>query len=105
MSSAIAHKNLTGAQNYFMAGGMAGVDFGQGGIPGSQLSFPVAFIGHKGRKFPGAFCVCETPLPVCFRAEFQFGGRINGRKRKSTLFQNETEPFEKQLKSVLCLAP
>ena len=67
--------------------------------------FPVASIGHKGRKSPKAFSVCGTPLPVCFRAEFQCGGRINERNGKDTLFQNGTKPFENQLKSVLCLVP
>jgi hypothetical protein len=83
MSSALAHINLTDAQNYFMTGGMAGADFSQGEIPGSQLSFPATLTGHKGRKFPKASCVCETPLPVCLRVGFQFGGRINDRNGKT----------------------
>jgi hypothetical protein len=61
--------------------------------------------GHCGRKFPKAFSVCVIPLPVCFRAGFQFGGRINERNGKNTLFHFGTESFENQLKSVLCLVP
>jgi hypothetical protein len=91
MSSVVAHKNLTDAQNYFMTGGMAAVDFSQGEIPGlnffSQLSFPVAFTGHKGREFPGASCVCETPLPLCLQVGLPFGGRINDRNGKTLCFK------------------
>jgi hypothetical protein len=120
MNSAIAHDYLADAQmhfsghppqNYFVAGEMAGSDFSQGKIHGlnisnpNQLFFPVAFISHKGWKFPKAFSVCVIPLPVCFRAGFQFGGRINERNGKNTLFHFGTEPFENQLKSVLCLVP
>jgi hypothetical protein len=120
MNSAIAHDCLADAQkhfsghqsqNYFVAGEMAGADFSRGEIHGlnfsnpNQLSFPVAFLGHTGRKFPKAFSVYGTPLPVCFRAGFQFGSRINDRNGKNTLFHFGTEPFENQLKSVLCLVP
>jgi len=109
LADAQKHFNGHPLENYFVAAKMAEADFSQGEIPGlnffSQLSFPVALTGHKGRKFPDAFCVCETPLPVCLRAGFQFGGRINDRTGKDTLFQNGTKPFENQLKSVLCLVP
>ena len=120
MNSVIVHDYLADAQkhfsghppqNYFVADKMAEADFGQGGIHGlnfsnpNQLFFPVVFTSHKGRKSPKAFFVCGTPLPVCFRTEFQFGGRINNRDGKDTLFHFGTEPFENQLKSVLCLVP
>ena len=77
MNSAIAHDCLADAQkhfsghqsqNYFVAGEMAGADFSRGEIHGlnfsnpNQLSFPVAFLGHTGRKFPKAFSVYGTPL-------------------------------------------
>jgi hypothetical protein len=67
--------------------------------------FPVASIGHYGRKCHAAFCFILKLLPVCFWAEFQFGGRINARNEKNTLFPFGTEPFENQLKSALCLVP
>ena len=121
MFSAVAHKNLADARKYFdehlaqndyyAAGEMMGADFSQGEIRDlnfsspNQLSFPVAFPGHKGRESPKAFSVCGTPLPVCLRAGFRFGGRINDRNGKDTLFHFGTEPFENQLKSVLCLVP
>jgi hypothetical protein len=120
MNSAIAHDYLADArkhfgghppQNYFVADKMAEADFSQGEIHGlnfsnlNQLFFPVVFPGHKGRKSPKAFPVSGTSLPVCFRAGFQFGGRINDRNGKVTLFHFGTEPFENQLKSVLCLVP
>ena len=100
MFTAVAHKNLADAQkhfsghppqNYFVAGKMAGAGFGQGEINDlnffSQLSFPVAFTRHKGRKFPDALCVCDTPLPVCFRAGFPFDDRINDRNGKILCFK------------------
>lgn len=52
-----------------------------------------------------AFRVRRIPMPVCLRAGFQFGGRIDDRTGKDTLFHFGTEPFENQLKSVLCLVP
>jgi hypothetical protein len=65
----------------------------------------IVFGVQCGRKLSNAFCACGAPLPVCLRAGFQFGGRINDRTRKDTLFHFGTEPFENQLKSVLCLVP
>ncbi|MGA2248547.1 MAG: hypothetical protein ABSH48_26580 [Verrucomicrobiota bacterium] len=54
------------------------------GCPSRNRSlFPVAFIGRCGREFQTAFCVPDTSLPVCLRAEFPFGGRIDGQNKKS----------------------
>ncbi len=64
----------------------------------NKLSFPVDSAGHYERKPKNAFCDFETPLPVCLRVGFQFGGRINGRDEKNTLFQCGTKCFENQLK-------
>jgi hypothetical protein len=94
MFTAVTHKNLADAQkhfsghplqNYFVAGKMAGAGFGLNFF--SQLAFPVAFTRHNGRKFPKASYVCETPLPVCHRVGFQFGGRINDRNEKILCFK------------------
>ena len=54
------------------------------GCPSRNRSlFPVAFTGRCGREFQTAFCVPDTSLPVCLRAEFPFGGRIDGQNKKS----------------------
>jgi hypothetical protein len=71
----------------------------------NSFLFPEASIAHCWRKFQNAFCFILKPFPVCLRAEFRFGGRINDRNGKNTLFHFGTEPFENQLKSVLCLVP
>jgi hypothetical protein len=71
----------------------------------NKLSFPADSAGHCGRKPPNAFCFIMKLLPVCLRVGFQFGGRINDRNGKNSLFQNGTKLFESQLKSVLCLVP
>jgi len=44
---------------------------------------PMAFTGYCGREFPSAFCFILKHLPVCLRAEFQSGGRINDRNEKT----------------------
>ena len=59
--------------------------------------FPVAFTGHCGRKHQNTFCAIGTPLPVCLRVGFQFGGPFNDRD-KNTWFHFGTEHFENQLK-------
>ena len=38
---------------------------------------------HCGRKSKKAFCDVGTPVPVCLRVGFRFGGRINGRDEKT----------------------
>jgi hypothetical protein len=93
-STVAAHKNLADARIVFDGSPLLNRSF-----------FSVGFTGHCGRKSQNAFCVPDTPLPVCLRVGFQFGGRINERNGKDTLFQNGTKPFENQLKSVLCLVP
>jgi hypothetical protein len=84
-ASAVAvHKNRLDARIAF------------GGWPLRNRSlFPVASIGHYGRKFHAALCFILKQLPVCLRVGFRFDGRIDGLNRKNTL------PFEKQIKSVL----
>ena len=47
--------------------------------------------GHCGRRFPNAFSVCGTPLPVCFQAGFHFGGQIDGETERRFV------PFELSL--------
>ncbi|HEV2327895.1 MAG TPA: hypothetical protein VGY56_03795 [Verrucomicrobiae bacterium] len=59
--------------------------------------------GNTGNQ--NAFRVLGTPMPVFLWAGFPLDGRINGQNAKNTLFQNDTIPFEKQLKSVPCLLP
>jgi hypothetical protein len=93
-STVAAHKNLMDT----------GIVF-DGWLLRNRSLFPVSFTGHCGRKSPKAFYAVGTPMPVCLRVGFPFGGRINERNGKDTLFQNGTEPFENQLKSVLCLVP
>jgi hypothetical protein len=46
--------------------------------------------GRNGRKLPNAFCVLDTSLPVCLRAGFQLGGRINGPDEKALCSKMET---------------
>jgi hypothetical protein len=93
-STVVAHENRMDARIVF------------GGWPLRNHShFQMASIGHYGGKFTTAFCFILKLLPVCLRAGFRFGGRINDRNRKNTLFQSGTELFENQLKSVLCLVP
>jgi hypothetical protein len=75
-------------------------------FPGlNRFRFLMNSIGYCGRKSKKTFCDVGTPVPVCLRVGFRFGGRINEPERKNTLFQNGTKPFENQLKSVLCLVP
>jgi hypothetical protein len=86
MNSAIVHDCLADAQkhfsghppqNYFMAVKTAGADFSRGEIRGlnfsnpNQLSFPVAFPGHKGRKSQKHF------LSVGHLCRFVFGRDFN----------------------------
>jgi hypothetical protein len=75
MFTAIAHKNLADA----------GIVFDGRRLRNSS-PFPVASIGHRRRKFPNAFCVPDTPLPVCLRVRLQFDGRINVRDKKTLCF-------------------
>jgi hypothetical protein len=49
----------------------------------NRYHFPLASIGHCGRKCTTAFCFILKLLPVCLRAGFQFGGRINDRNEKT----------------------
>jgi len=51
--------------------------------------FPVASIGHYGRKFTTAFCFILKLLPVFLRAAFHFGGRINSSNEKTLCSENE----------------
>jgi hypothetical protein len=48
--------------------------------------FPFAFTGPWGREFQTAFCVPDTSLPVCLRAGFPLGGRIEGQNKKTLCF-------------------
>jgi hypothetical protein len=48
--------------------------------------FPFAFTGPCGREFQTAFCVPDTSLPVCLRAGFPLGGRIEGQNKKTLCF-------------------
>jgi len=83
-ASAVAvHKNRLDARIAF------------GGWPLRNRSlFPVASIGHYGRKFHAALCFILKQLPVCLRVGFQFDGRINDQNGKNF-------GFEKQIKSIL----
>jgi hypothetical protein len=77
-STVVAHKNRMDARIVF------------GGWPLRNHShFPVASIGHYGRKFTTAFCFILKLLPVCLRAAFQFGGRINSSSEKTLCSENE----------------
>jgi hypothetical protein len=77
-STVVAHKNRMDARIVF------------GGWPLRNHShFPVASIGHYGRKFTTAFCFILKLLPVCLRAAFHFGGRINSSNEKTLCSENE----------------
>jgi hypothetical protein len=49
----------------------------------------IIFGGQCGRKFQNAFCFIMKHLPVCLRAGFQVGGRINGSNKKTLCSINE----------------
>jgi len=71
-STVVAHKNLVDARIVF-----------DGSPLRNRSLFPADSIGHCGRKFQSAFCFILKLLPVCLRAEFQSGGRINDRNEKT----------------------
>jgi hypothetical protein len=64
VSTAGTHKNLADARIVF-----------DGRQLRNRFLFPVASIGHDGREFQKAFCAFGTPLLVCLRVGFLFGGQ------------------------------
>jgi hypothetical protein len=63
-STVAAHKNRVDARIVFDGSPLLNRSF-----------FSVGFTGHCGRKFQNAFCVPDTPLPVCLLLGFRFGGQ------------------------------
>ncbi len=59
----------------------AGFHFNQGLILDSA-GFRQNGLMNDRIRVPISFCVLGTPLPVCLRVGFQFGGRINDREKK-----------------------
>jgi hypothetical protein len=77
-SAVAAHENRMDARIFF-----------GGWLLRNRSLFPVASIGCYGRKFHAAFCFILKLLPVCLRAGFQFGGRINSSNEKTLCSENE----------------